>query len=191
MNQLIDLELLANRFKIHAVQEMLEAAVLTRMTMLTCSIVLSRKLSRSVSEQGSKAVWAASLAMAKSDFELFSCTRYFLSVPEVVLEEIIASEDVQASCEESIFLSVAKWMKVDQLGTLRGEDLLSCIRFPQMRPAFLNAALHHLPTSARLPLLVAEAVAMQRISSEERAKLKKQQLDPRCIHPRKQVGHKD
>jgi hypothetical protein len=38
---------------------------------------------------------------------------------------------------------------------------------------------------------VAEAVAMQRISSEERAKLKKQQLDPRCIHPRKQVGHKD
>ena len=187
--ELMDLELLANRFKINAVQEMLEAEILPRLTVPSCSVVLSRKLSLITSEHGSRGVWDASLAMARSDFEAFSSSKLFVSVPEVVLADILASNDLQASCEEAVFLAVAKWMKADQIGTLRGEDLLSCIRFPQMRPAFLNAVLAHLPTSGKLPVLVAEAIAMQGMMPGERNKQELQHLDRQCLLPRKQVGY--
>ncbi len=185
----MDLELLANRFKINAVQEMLEAEVLTRLTVASCSVVLSRKFSQTTSEHGSRGVWNTSLALARSDFEAFASTKLFVSVPEAVLAVIIASDDLQASCEEAVFLSVAKWMKMDQTATLRGEDLLSRIRFPQMRPAFLNAVSAHLPTSKKLPMLVAEALAMQRMKLGERNKQELLYLDPQCFLPRKQVGH--
>jgi hypothetical protein len=167
---------------------MLEAEVLSRLNAATCSIVLSRKLSRTVCEHGSKAVWEASLAIARSDFELFSSSKFFLSVPETVLAEILASDALQASCEEAVFLELAKWMKLGQTGKLRGEGLLSYVRFPQMRPAFLNAVLAHLPKSELLPVLVAEAIAMQKMTPDEQKKYDIQKLDPRCILPREQVG---
>jgi hypothetical protein len=188
INELIDLELLANGLKMNAVQEMLEAEVLSRLTVATCSIALSRKFLQTTREHGSRGVWEASLALARSDFESFACTKLFVSVPEAVLAEILASDDLQASCEEALFLAVTKWMKEDKVGTLRGEDLLSYIRFPQMGPAFLNAALSHLPTSEKLPALVAEAIALQTMLPDERNKLELQHLDPQCILPRKQVG---
>ncbi len=185
--ELMDLELLANRFRINAVQEMLEAEVISRLTVASCSVVLSRKLSQTTSEQGSRGVWDASLALARSDFESFASSKLFVSVPEAVLAEILQSNDLQASCEEAVFLAVAKWMKMDQIGTLRGEDLLHWIRFPQMRLAFLNAALAYLPTSEKLPAIVAEAIAMQRMMPVERNKQELQYLSPQCFLPRKQV----
>ncbi len=187
VHELLDLELLANLFRINAVQKVLEAEVLLRLTVATCSIVLSRKFSQTTREHGSKGVWEASLALARSDFEMFACTKFFMSVPEAVLAEILASNELQASCEEAVFLAVAKWMKQDQVGKLRGESLLSCVRFPQMSPAFLNAVLAHLPTSEKLTVLVAEAIAVQRMMPGERNKLKLQHLDPLCLLPRKQV----
>ena len=188
--ELVALEWVALALDIRPVQQFLQAEALSRLTAATCTVALTRP-----PPPGSEAVGGglrgACLAMARREWDTLAASRSFLDVPAPALAEILAADGLQASCEEVVFLGVARWMrggdgadKGGRGGGLREEGLLAHVRLPLMSPACLDAACGHLPEAARLPEMVAEALALRGGGAAGCNQLELRHLQPACLAAR-------
>lgn len=205
MSELLDMELAAGAFRIGPVQRALQAALLARLTPANCALALARMPAPADNGPGDggegggeggdggggEGVWCACVAAARRDWDDFASSKAFLDVPEAALEAVLAGNDLRASCEEAVFLAVVRWITRGGGGggggALRGEGLLTHVRFPLMSAGTLAAAAAELPCGAGLAGLVAEAEALLRLSPEARlrsAQAAKRMLRPSCIVPR-------
>ena len=177
---LIALGLMADRYQVEAVQEVVEEAVLRLLTVESCSRVLAAS-----NWSGLERVEKASRAIALRDFDEFARTAGFMDVGEDVLESLLEHEGLRTETEERVYEGVVRWMKGGEGGAWRGLGLLGKVRFPFMERDYLAAlsqeAGRDLEDLAGLAGLVEEALWLKGIACDEWGKQVLRHLDRRAV----------
>jgi hypothetical protein len=185
---LVVVAMMADRYRMEAVLEAVEAELLRRLTVETCAEML---VTGAVS--GLARVELESRRLALRRFEELSRTDGFLRLGEDTVASLLDSDELATSGEEAVFEAVIRWMRggdaVAAAG-LRGEGLLHRVRFPLMDREYLfETARAALPEAGpSLELRVLEALALKAYPPHRRPGAPLRHLEPAATRPRLASG---
>ena len=210
LGEVVELALLADRYEVVAVRDVLEAAAIRSLTVHSCAPLLDTRSSGA----SLSALSAAARAFALQHFEELAVTEGFLGLGEEALASLLEADELHASSEERVFEALVAWMThpptpapptlphlppADTASLppdpptpppppppppLRGEALLGAVRFPQMDGAYLARVARGRLLAEALDGLVLEACAVKHVPPEERPALSLRYLRPPALTPR-------
>ena len=199
---LVEVAMIADRYRMEAVLEAVEGELLRRLTVETCAEML---ITGAVS--GLSRVEGESRRLALREFEPLSRTDGFFRLSEDLLASLLDSDELIAPGEEVVFEAVVRWMRAaggtgdlrgksdvgggegagGGGGGLRGEGLLRRVRFPLMDWEYLfETARDTLPEACpALEMMVLEALALKSFPAHRRPGVRLRHLDPAVARPRR------
>ena len=202
---LVEVAMIADRYRMEAVLEAVEGELLRRLTVETCAEML---ITGAVS--GLSRVEGESRRLALREFEPLSRTDGFFRLSEDLLASLLDSDELIAPGEEVVFEAVVRWMRAaggtgdlrgkgdvgggegagGGGGGLRGEGLLRRVRFPLMDWEYLfETARDTLPEACpALEMMVLEALALKSFPAHRRPGVRLRHLDPAVARPRRAAG---
>lgn len=123
--------------QVAGLSEACEDGLLANLSADTCAELLGW-----CSEEGINRVVAASRDMALADFSTVCISDTFKSLPEAELDNLVRSDRLNVGSEEALWEGIVPWMRSTGGGQgLRGERLLSKIRFATMTISYLEGIL--------------------------------------------------
>lgn len=129
---------LADRLQITLIRDELETLVSGQLTAALCVDVLMRSR-----DLGLKMVEASSLKMIRARFNEVTCTIQFMNMDEDALRNVLEDDSLNVRKEEEAFEQLVAWMKGGE-GELRGQGLLSAIRFRAMDEQYLRGRVYQI-----------------------------------------------
>ena len=207
LGEVVELALLADRYEVVAVRDVLEAAAIRSLNIHSCPPLLDTRSSGA----SLSALSAAVRSFALRNFEELAGTDEFLALGEEALGSLLEADELNASAEERVFEALIAWMthpaprppatavsppldapaacdapiRASQPpAALRGESLLGAVRFPLMDGAYLARVARGRVAAESLDGLVLEACAVKHVPQEERPSLALRYLRPSSLAPR-------
>jgi hypothetical protein len=138
MNTVIQLAGLADRLQITLIRDELETLVSEHLTAALCVDVLMRSR-----ELGLKMVEASSIKMIRERFKEVTCSSQFMNIDEDALRNVLEDDSLNVRKEEEAYEQLVAWMKGGESG-LRGQGLLSAIRFGAMDEQYLRGRVYQI-----------------------------------------------
>ena len=136
LQAIVGLGMMADRYQVETVQDAIEHAVLSQLTVETCASILSMGC-----ESGLERLECAGRALALSDFDAFALSAGFIELSEELLGSLLDDDALQSESEERVFEMLVRWMSrggTQASGAVRGMGLLHKIRFPFMTATSLE-----------------------------------------------------
>jgi hypothetical protein len=186
LEEVVALGIMANRYLMESVQEVVEDFLISRLTMENCWWMLERS---SGPGSGLVRLKCASQELALRRFDEFAETAGFMDVGEEVLGSLVDHDELRTEGEERVYAGVVRWMQEPMESAVRGAGLLRKVRFPYMNGDFLASLMAKASTElVGLDTLVLEARALQKQPRRTWRTLQLQHLDPKTLVARKGSG---
>ena len=184
LQALVDLGKMANRYQVETVQNAVEHAVLSRLTVESCASVVSLTC-----ESGLEGLQCASRALALSDFDAFASSAGFVELNEELLGSLLEDDELRSESEERVFETVVRWMtRGGAAGAVRGGGLLRKVRFPFMAAAYLEKEAKAQLGMLGLDALAAEGLGLKAMEGPPWCGAQLEQLEATALAPRR-AGH--
>jgi hypothetical protein len=184
LEELVGLGRMADLYRMEAILSDVEEAVLNRLTMESCGLILTMTCG-----SGLVRLETESRNLALRKFDRFAECAGFLRVSEEALGSLLDDDGLISESEERVLKGVVRWMKGGPGGEIRGEDLLRKIRFPSMSGLFLvDEARSMLPENSAMKSLVLESSLLKHLSSNLWVEMELNCLDAAVLVPRRGTG---
>ena len=184
LQALVELGKMADRFQVETVQNTVEHAVLSRLTVENCASVLSLTC-----ESGLERIQCASRALALREFDAFASSAGFVKLGEELLGSLLEDDELRSESEERVFEAVLRWTtRGGAAGAARGGGLLRKVRFPFMAAAYLETAATAQLAAHGLGALAAEGLGLKDMDGPPWCGDRLEQLDATALVPRR-AGH--
>ena len=156
--ELVDLALLADRFAIEPLRVALEKEAARRITPVECPALLNLAVA---ADTGLAILPSAAAALACRRFEAVAATAEFVSLLPAALYSVVDDDHLSTAAEEHVLEAVVCWLRADpaRLDGPAPALLLSAVRFPFIRPEYLEGVAQLLlPEVPLLELMAREAL---------------------------------
>ena len=125
LEELVRLARMADKYQVAAILADVEQAVLDRLTVDNCGLILSM-----ISGSGLVRLERASRELALREFDHFAESQGFMDVSEEVLGSLLDDDALISESEELVLKGIVRWMKGKDEGEIRGEGLLRNLQDP-------------------------------------------------------------
>jgi hypothetical protein len=184
LQALLELGKMADRFQVETVQNTVEHAILSRLTVESCASVMSLTC-----ESGLERLQCASRALALREFDAFASSAGFVELGEELLGSLLEDDELRSDSEERVFETVVRWMtRGGVAGAARGGGLLRKVRFPFMAAAYLETVAKAQLATHGLDALAAEGLRLKDMEGPPWCGDRLEQLEATALVPRR-AGH--
>jgi hypothetical protein len=184
LQALLELGIIADRYQVETVQDVVEKAILSHLTVENCASIVSMSC-----ESGLEKVKCASRELALSEFDAFALSAGFMELGEDLLGTLLDDDALRSKNEESVFEMVVRWMRRGGAdGAVRGVGLLRKIRFPFMAATYLENNTKEQLRVHELDALITEALALKEMDCLPWWCLRLKHLEATALTPRRSGG---